>query len=170
MAAGDIKLVYGTADNVTITLADLAESATRVAGQQSTAVDNTTLLATDYLASGFITTHLTLAPTVNEVIEVWAVGSWDNTTWPAGFTGSNAASPTLLANNKNIVCRLVASWAVTAAFDTAYHFGPVSMAGVFGGTLPPKFLFFVTQSTDRTLHETPGDHQIRVQPVYHNVE
>lgn len=167
MAAGDTKLVYGTAADVTMTLASLAESATRVAGRQSAAVDNTTNVFLDYLVSGKITTGTT--PTVNEVMEIWAVGSWDGTTWPAGFDGTDSASPTLIANNKNVVCKLVASWAVTATSDVAYHFGPVSIAGVFGGVVPKKFSFFVTHSTDVNLNATGGNHQIRIQPIYMNV-
>ena len=166
MATGDIKLVYGAASDVTITLASLATSSTKLVGRESGAVDNSTNLYLDYLVSGKITTGT--SPTTAKSIEVWCVASWDGTTYPAGFAGSNAAGPTLIAENKTCLA-LVASMATVATSDTAYHFTCKSIAALFGGVVPKKFSFFVTHDTAVNLNATGGNHQIRLQPIYENV-
>lgn len=167
MAAGDIKLVYPSASDITITLASLAPSSTLLAGRESTAIDNTSNLYTDYLVSGKIKTNATI--TAGGRIEVWAVGSWDGTTWPDVFDGTDSDETLTNANIKSAVCRLVASMAVDAT--GTYYFPPTSIAALFGGTLPPKFVLFVTHNTHATnaLDSTGGNHQIRLQPVYQNV-
>lgn len=167
MATGDIKLVYGTAADVTITLASLATSSTKLVGRQSVAIDNSSLLAIDYLISGKITTGTT--PTTAKSIEVWCVASWDGTTYPAGFTDADSAGPTLIAENKASALALVASMATVATSDTTYHFTCRSIAALFGGIVPKKFSFFVTHDTVVNLNATGSNHQIRVQPVYENV-
>jgi hypothetical protein len=53
--------------------------------------------------------------------------------------------------------------------DRTYHFGPVSLAAAFGGTLPPKVVLFITHSTGVNLNSTAGNHQIRLQPVFQTV-
>jgi hypothetical protein len=166
MAAGDVKLVYGTAADATITLASLATSSTKLVGRESTAIDNSSTLALDYLISGKITTGT--SPTTSKSIEIWAVASWDGTTYPAGFAGSDAAGPTLIAENKACLA-LVASMATVATSDTAYHFTCRSIASLFGGVVPKKFSFFVTHDTAVNLNSTAGNHQIRVQPIYENI-
>lgn len=167
MAAGDIKLVYGTAADITITLASLATSSTKLVGRQSAAVDNSSNLFLDYLVSGKITVGT--SPTTAKSIEVWAIGSWDGTTWPAGFSGSDAAGPTLIAENKISVCRLLASIATVGTTDQTYHFAPVSVAALFGGRIPKQWSVFVTHDTGVNLNATGSNHQIRIQPIYENV-
>lgn len=167
MAAGDTKLVYGTAADITITLASLATSSTLLVGRESTAVDNSSNLFLDYLVSGKITTGT--SPTTAKQIQVWCVASWDGTTYPAGFAGSDAAGPTLIAENKNSALQLIASMATVATSDVAYHFTCKSIAALYGGFCPKKFSVFVTHDTAVNLNATGGNHQIRIQPVYMNV-
>jgi hypothetical protein len=159
----DLKLAYGTASDVTITLASMASDTNLLTGRESAVIDNTSLLVLDYLVSGKITTGT--GPTAGRSIEVWAVGSWDGTNWPDVFDGTDSAETTS-AEMKPSVCRFIAAIATTATADRAYHFGPVSLASAFGGTLPPKFVFFVTHSTGANLNSTAGNHQIRLQPVF----
>lgn len=166
MATGDIKIAYGTAADATITLASLATSSTKLVGRESTAIDNSTNKYIDYLVSGKITTGT--SPTTAKTIEVWCVASWDGTTYPAGFAGSDAAGPTLIAENKACLA-LVASMATVATSDVAYHFTCRSIASLFGGVCPVKFSFFVTHDTAVNLNSTGGNHQIRVQPIYETV-
>lgn len=163
----DIKLSYPAASDLTITLASLAADTNLLAGQESSTVDNSTNLYLDYLVSGKIRAVSTAA----RAIEVWAVGSWDGTNWPDVFDGTGSAETITSANVKAAVCRLVAAMATdnTGTTDRDYHFGPVSMASVFGGVLPPKFVLFVTHSNTSALNSTAGNHQIRLQPVYETV-
>jgi len=163
----DVKLAYGTAVDATITLASLATSSSRLVGRESTAIDNTTNLHLDYLISGRITTGTT--PTVSTSIEVWAVAAFDNTTFPHVFDGTDSGETIALDNIKNNICYLVTSITVTAASDTEYSFSGISLASVFRGVIPPKFVFFVTHNTGVALNATAGNHQIRVQPVYETV-
>lgn len=163
----DIKANYPAASDATITLASLASDTSLLAGRESSEVVNTSNLYLDYLISGKITTGTT--PTVSRVIEVWAVGSWDGTNWPDVFDGTDSAETITSADIKNSVCRLVAQMTVSATSNVTYPFGPVSLASLFGGVVPPKFAFFVTHSTVAALNATAGNHQIRIQPYYETV-
>ena len=164
----DIKLAYGTASDATITLASLASDTNLLAGRESSAIDNSTTLALDYLVSGKITAGT--SPTAARSIEVWVVGSWDGTTWPDVFDGTGDSGETITsADIKASVCRLLAAMATANTTDRTYHFGPVSVASVFGGVVPPKFVVFVVHNTGANLNSTAGNHQIRLQPVYETV-
>lgn len=163
----DIKQAYGTASNLTVTLASLASDTNLLAGRESAAVDNTGTLALDYLVSGKITAGT--SPTAARQIEVWAVGSWDGTTWPDVFDGTDSDETITSADIKAAACRLLSTMATANTSDRTYHFGPVSIASAFGGVVPPKFVVFVVHNTGVALNATAGNHQIRLQPVYETV-
>lgn len=163
----DIKLAYGAASDATITLASLGSDTNLLAGRESAEIVNTSTLALDYLVSGKITAGT--SPTASRSIEVWAVGSWDGTTWPDVFDGTDSAETITSADIKASVCRLLAAMATANTSDRTYHFGPVSVAAAFGGVVPPKFVVFVTHSTGVNLNSTGSNHQIRLQPVYETV-
>lgn len=163
----DIKLAYGTAADVTITLASLASDTNLLAGRESAEIVNTSTLALDYLVSGRI--RAGTSPTASRSIEVWAVGSWDGTNWPDVFDGTESAETVTSADIKASICRLVAAMATANTSDRDYPFGPVSIASIFGGVVPPKFVLFVTHSTGVNLNSTAGNHLIRVQPVFETV-
>lgn len=163
----DIKANYPAASDATITLASLASDTNLLQGRESSEIVNTSNLYLDYLISGKITTGTT--PTASRVIEVWAVGSWDGTNWPDVFDGTDSAETITSADIKNIACRLVASMTVSATSNVTYPFGPVSLASLFGGVVPPKFAFFVTHSTVAALNATASNQQIRIQPYYETV-
>lgn len=163
----DVKLSYPSAADVTITLASLATDANLLTGRESTAVDNSTNKYLDYHISGKITTGT--SPTTAKSIQVWAVGSWDGTSWPDVFDGTDSAETITSANHKNAVCKFLAEMATDATSDRTYHFGPVSLAAAFGGVCPVKFVVFVTHNTAVNLNSTAGNHQIRIQPIYETV-
>ena len=163
----DLKLSYPAASDLTITLASLGSDTNLLTGRESATIDNSTNLYLDYLISGKITAGT--SPTAARSIEVWAVGSWDGTNWPDVFDGTESAETITSADIKASVCRFVAAMATANTSDRTYHFGPVSIAAAFGGTLPPKFVLFVTHSTGVALNSTAGNHQIRIQPVFQTV-
>jgi hypothetical protein len=163
----DVKANYPAASDVTITLASLASDTNLLTGRESTAVDNSSNLYLDYLVSGKVTTGT--SPTTARAIQVWAVGSWDNSSWPDVFDGVDSAETITSANHKNSVCRFLAEMATDATSDRTYHFGPVSVASAFGGVLPKSFVIFITHSTAVNLNATSGNHQIRLQPYYETV-
>ena len=163
----DLKLSYPAASDLTITLASLASDTNLLTGRESATIDNSTNLYLDILISGKITAGT--SPTASRSIEVWAVGSWDGTNWPDVFDGTESAETITSADIKASVCRFVAAMATANTSDRAYHFGPVSLASAFGGTLPPKVVLFITHSTGQNLNSTAGNHQIRLQPVYQTI-
>ena len=163
----DIKVAYGTASDATITLASLASDTNLLAGRESAEIVNTSTLALDYLVSGKVTAGT--SPTASRQIEVWVVGSWDGTNWPDVFDGTESAETITSSDIKAAVCRLVSAMATASTSDRAYHFGPVSIASLFGGVVPPKFVVFVVHNTGVNLNSTAGNHQIRIQPVYETV-
>jgi hypothetical protein len=163
----DLKLSYPAASDLTITLASLGSDTNLLTGRESATIDNSTNLYLDYLISGKITAGT--SPTASRSIEVWAVGSWDGTNWPDVFDGTESAETITSADIKASVCRFVAAMATANTSDRTYHFGPVSLAAAFGGTLPPKFVLFVTHSTGVNLNSTADNHKIRIQPVFQTV-
>ena len=163
----DIKVAYGTASDATITLASLASDTNLLAGRQSAAVDNTGTLALDYLVSGKVTTGT--SPTASRSIEVWAVGSWDGTNWPDTISTADAARTLTSSDIKAASCRLLGAMATDSTTGRSYFFGPVSVASVFGGVVPPRVVVFVVHNTGVALNATAGNHQIRVQPVFETV-
>lgn len=163
----DIKIAYGTASDATITLASLASDTNLLAGRESTAVANTSTLALDYLVSGKVTTGT--SPTASRQIEVWVVGSWDGTSWPDVFDGTESAETITSTDIKNSICRPLAIMATSSTSNVTYHFGPTSVAAAFGGVVPPSFVVFVVHNTAVALNSTAGNHQIRLQPVYETV-
>ena len=163
----DVKANYPAASDATITLASLASDTNLLAGRESTELDNSSNLYLDYLISGKITTGT--SPTTARSIQVFAVGSWDGTTWPDVFDGTDSTETITSANHKNSICRFIAEMATDATSDRVYHFGPVSLASAFGGVMPVKVVFFVVHNTAVALNSTAGNHQIRIQPYYETV-
>jgi hypothetical protein len=164
----DIKLAYASPQTVTITLASLPTDTNRLAGRESDAIDNSSAGMLDFLAQGNITTGTT--PTANTFIEVWVVGSYDGSTWPNVFDGTDSAESITNGELKNACCKLVASWNNTVTTSNlTYSFGPTSIAALFGGVLPKKFAFFVTHNTGVNLNATAGNHFIAVEGVYQTV-
>jgi hypothetical protein len=163
----DIKIAYGSAFDLTITSASLASDANLLAGRSSAAIDNTSDKFLDYLISGKITTGT--SPTTARSIQIWAVASFDGTSWPDVFDGTDSDETISLAQIKNSsVCRLIDEIATVATSDEDYYFAGVSIARLFG-SVPPKFVLFVTHNTGVALNATAGNHLIRVQPVYRTV-
>lgn len=158
-----IKTAYAASSNLTITLASLATSSSRLAGQESTAVDNTTNLYLDYMLSGKITTGT--SPTASKTIEVGVVGLMDDSTYPDVFDGTDSAETITSAEIKSAIYRSF-SIATTSTSNVTYPFGPISVANLFGGTLPKKFVVFVTHDTGVNLNSTSGNHQVTVTGVY----
>lgn len=169
MAAGDITQKFGTAGTVTITLASLPTSSTRIVGRESSALDIAALNCTDVQISGLITTGS--ATLTASSIEIWAVGTYDGTNYPSPFDGTDSSEDLLTAEQKNAVLgtQLVASIANNTTANTGYEFNCKSLRGVFGGTLPSKVVFFVTHSTGQNLNATSGNHRINYIPTFENV-
>jgi hypothetical protein len=163
----NIKVSYPAASDATITLASLATDSTGLTGRQSTAIDNTTNLYLDYIVSGKITCGATVA--VAQRAQIWVIPSTDGTNYPDTVTGTDAAR-TLTAGSKTYIGRLVVELVADATTaNKTYHFAGVSIASLFGGFCPPKFIFFVTHNFTSGLNATAANQQIRVLPYFETI-
>jgi hypothetical protein len=161
------KIAYAASVDLTITLASLASSSTLVAGRESDVIDNSTNLYLDYLLAGMITTGTT--PTVSKSIEVWVVPMRNDADWPDVFDGADSAETITSRDILFSHGRLAACMVVSATSNVGYHFGPVSVAALFGGRCPRKFAVFVVHDTAVNLNSTAGNHEISYTPVYETV-
>ena len=167
----DIKTKYPAASSVdlTISLASLASGASGVytTGRESTAVDNTTNTDIDHLVSGKIRTGT--SPTASRVINVYAyanISSASGTpTYPDVLDGTDSDETFTSANVMNGCLRLVASIAIDNMTGRDYFFGPVSIAALFGGSLPKFWGIYVAHDTAVELDSTAGNHKISYERI-----
>lgn len=168
MAAGDVKLAYGTSTDLTVTnLHGLPESATWIAGWESGTIDNTSNLYEDFLISGKIQVHDDAAPTAGEQIRVYIVAMVSDDAWPDLMDGTESTDAFASAEQMAPVAQLAAIISVAATQNLIYSFGPFSVAALFGGICPPKFVVFITHNTSANLH-TSGN-IVTYQGVYRTV-
>lgn len=155
-----VNVAYGSSTALTLSLASLATSSTLLVGRESTAVDNTGTLAIDYLVGGKVTTGT--SPT-GGVIEIWAVGSYDGTTYVAGATGSDAGLT--LTQPEKVQLRLLAVIDCDTTSNHTYEWGVCSIAAAFGGIVPKKWSLFVVHSSGVNLNSTAGNHEAKYTAV-----
>lgn len=152
---------YASAATLTITLTSLATSSTLLAGRQSTAVDVSSSTLIDALIGGKITTGT--SPTAAKVIEIWAAGTYDGTTYTAGL-GATDADLTLTSPEKTQL-RLLTVIDTDSTSNHTYEWGPVSVAEAFGGIMPSKFAIFIVHNTGVNLNSTGSNHEVKYTPV-----
>lgn len=158
-----LKPSYGSTQTMTISLASLASDTTLLAGRESTAIDNTSELSIDALLGGLIKTAGSL--TADRVIEIWVYASWDNATdYTGAATGSDANLTFASLGTKNMA-RLAEVISMTDTTARTYKFGPISVAQLFGGSMPDHWGIFVVHSTGAALSATAGDHVIKYRPL-----
>ncbi|MBP8295225.1 MAG: hypothetical protein KAX84_03895 [Burkholderiales bacterium] len=155
-----IRPVYGSPVTHTCTLASLASDTNLIAGRQGTAIDNSAATLIDALVGGKVTTGT--SPTAGRVIEIWAFGSYDGTTYSAGAGASDANfSPT----GEKAQMRLLAVIDTDGTSNHAYEWGPISVAAAFGGIMPAEWGVFAVHNTGVNLNSTGGNHEIKHTPV-----
>lgn len=165
----DRKIAYAASSALTITLGGLATSSSHTAGRESTAVDNTSNKYLDYLLGGKI--KVGTSPTAGTEIRVYVYASINDTpTYPDVFDGTDSAETITADGAAGSALKLAATLFCDATTsDRDYWFGPVSVASLFGGTLPKLFGVFVTHNTAVNLHATDGNHVLNITPVYETV-
>jgi hypothetical protein len=83
------------------------------------------------------------------------------------FDGTDSAETVTSAGVRDGFAKLAAAMPVdSTTSDRDYYFGPVSVAGLFGGACPKKFVAFVTHNTGVNLNSTGGNHLVYITPVY----
>lgn len=152
--------VYSSSVAMTMTLASLASDTNLVAGRESTAVDNKdTDDAIDCLVGGKVTTGT--SPTTSRQIEVWLYGSYDDTEFSGGASGSDA---NLTPDAKTLLKLLIVIPTVSTS-DKTYHWGPFSVAQAFGGTMPVRWGVYIVHNTAVNLNATGSNHEVVYFPV-----
>lgn len=158
------KIGYNADSALTFSTASLASDTSLIAGRESTAVDNSSTLAVDYLVSGKITTGT--SPTVSSTIEVWVVSPIEDTpTWPDVFDGTDS-NETVTSRNVLFSCgRLAHVITVDNTSDRTYYVPQLSVASLYGGICPKQFVLFVVHNTGANLNATAGNHAFYAQPI-----
>lgn len=174
---GDVKLVYGTATNLTITALQvpIASSQTWVAGWESLAIDNTT---TTYCAIGpcldfRITAMLKVAASNNQAgeLRLYLVGMLDDSTWPDVFDGTESAETITDTEMRDAIALLCASSVVDTGASDIYYLDCPSVAATFRGNMPAKFVIYITgnPTTTTTAAFATSGSQVTVKGVSANV-
>lgn len=152
MATSTINYSANTA--ITIDLANLASSATFVAGRESNEIDNTTNKYVDAVVSGSISVGTT--PTANTVIGVYVWGADTSLATTAIDTLDGTDSAETLTNVGVLgALRIGVTINVPATTsDVAYPIVPFSVAALFGGVMPKFWGIFVSHNTGVNLRNT----------------
>jgi hypothetical protein len=160
---------YAAAATITCGVESTASSSTFAAGRESSVIDNTTNKYVDALLSGKIRVGTT--PTTNTQILIYVFAPLDETpTYPDVMDGTDSAETLTSVGVGQGFLKLAAVLNVdSATSDRDYAFGPVSVAQLFGGILPPKWAVFVTHNTGVNLNATAGNHFIKYQGVKFDV-
>lgn len=168
MASGDVKIAYGASSALTQTNLDgLASSATWVAGWESDAIDNSSNLYLDYIINAKITVE-SAGLSAGE-IRMYLVAELEDSSWPDVFDGTESAETVTDTEIRDAICRPAAITATDTTASRVYYLQCPSVAAVFGGTIPRKFVIFITQSTGAALETTGDPNQVYVKGVYNTV-
>lgn len=153
--AATIKLQYGTALTPTVTaLNGLASSSSFLSGWTSDWIDNTSVLALDYLISAAIVSGTT--PTAGS-IRVYAYAEQPNGDDPdlfsSGTEGTQGAVTIHDAEQLDASFVLLWSSSVDTTTDQAHPMPPRSIAQAFG-QVPRKFAIYIAHDTVAALKTT----------------
>lgn len=91
-------IVFGQASGSGVTNAFSLNNLASAAGQMGSSVDLGALWDEEFLVSLIVETGT--APSAGLTVELFLACSYDNATWPGKVTGSDAAYPATIANNK----------------------------------------------------------------------
>jgi len=167
-AAGDVKIAYGASSALTQTNLDgLASSSTHVAGWESGAIDNSSNLYSDYIINATLTVES--AGLAAGEIRMYLVAEMNDTTFPDVFDGTEGAETVTDTEIRDAVCRMAAVTATDTTASRVYYLNCPSVAALFGGVCPRKFVVFITQSTGAALETTGDPNQVYIKGVYNTV-
>lgn len=163
----NIKLAYAASSNLSVSsLNSLAASSTWVAGWESAAIDNTSDKYEDYRIAAKIT--VAAASLAAGEIRMYLVGPLDDSTWPEVFDGTESAETLTDSEMRDAICRFAAGTQTDTGASDVYYLECPSVAAIFGGNLPKKFVIFITQSTTQAL--AASGNQVTVTGSYRTVE
>lgn len=163
----DIKRAYAASSNLTVTSLDsLAASSTLLGGWESDAIDNTTNLYDDYRLTAKITTNSTNLQSGE--IRMYVVAMLDDSTWPDVFDGTQSTETITDAEIRDGFCKLAKVVATDAGASDVYYLDCPSVAALYNGNLPHKFVVFITHTAHTTTNAIAASgNQVTVKGSYH---
>ena len=153
--AGDLKLKYGTTITLTVTnLQNLASSSSFQSGWSSDWIDNTSVLAQDYLISGNIASGTT--PGAGSV-RVYAYAEFPDASDPDLFSSGTEGTEGAVTvhDSEQLDSGFVLLWSssIDTTSDQNHPMPPRSIVQAFG-QVPRKFAIYVAHDTTATLKTT----------------
>lgn len=164
-----VNIAYRASSTITISPQNIASSTGFTGGVESNVYDNTTNKDVDVLLAGLWTCGTT--PTIDTQCRIYVGAPRDDTpTYPDVFDGTGSAETVTSAGVGRGFLRLAATIDIdTTTSDRGYPYGPVSVADLFGGTLPPKFFVFVAHNSGVNSNSTAGNHVHKATGVNYTV-
>ena len=164
----DIKIAYAASSNLTVTnLNSLPTSSTLVTGWESAVIDNSTNKYDDYLISAQIT--VASSGLGAGFITIRVVPLLDDSTYPGGFDGTESTETTPLddAEGTSSGTVVLASVATNTTASRVYRIAQRSVAALFGGVCPEKFVLFISHNTGQNL--ASSGNQVTIKGIYYTV-
>jgi hypothetical protein len=153
-----VNIAYAASAAITIAPENVASSSTFVAGVESAVVDNTSNKYVDAFLAGTWTCGTTPTAGTQVLVYVFAIRD-DAPVYPDVMDGTSSAETLTSAGVGAGFLKLAGVITVDAATsNVAYAFGPVSVAQLFGGIMPPKWGVFITHNTVANSNSTSGNH------------
>lgn len=142
------NIAFGTSTAITCTLTSLASSAT--AGRQSTVIDNTSALAIDALVTVGVATNAS-TPAADKACYVYVSGSEDGTNYDMDDAAPGASDA---AYTINAATNLKGPIIISCPTASKTYRKTFSVAAMFGGVMPRKWLIVVCNVTNNNLSTT----------------
>ena len=168
MATVQVNYPAGTTA-ITISPENVASSSTFVAGVESDSISNVSNLDLDHLVNLKWTAGT--SPTANTQVQVWIVAAIEDdlastVVWPDVFDGTASAETVTSAGILQSCGRLLGVINVDATTsDRTYFLAPSSVAALFGGFLPTRYVLFVTHNTGVNSNSTAGNFEAYYQRI-----
>jgi hypothetical protein len=166
----DIKNAYAASSNLTVTnLHSLASSQTFIGGWESALIDNSSNKYLDYLVSA----KLTIASANNQAgeIRIYVAAMLDDSTWPDVLDGTESTEAFGDTEERDAALVLGRVVTVDASAGAVIYVAPFSVASLFGGVCPEKFVIFIAgnATTTTTAQLAASGNQVSVKGVYQTV-
>lgn len=164
-----VNISYRASSTITIAPENVATSSTLTAGVESGVYDNTSNKDADVLIAGTWTAGT--SPTSGTQVLVYVIAVRDDAPfYPDVFDGTSSAetatSAGVLAGSAKLGGVLTVD---STTSNRVYDCAPFSVAQLFGGAMPSKFVLFVTHNTGVNSNSTAGNHVWKATGVTYTV-
>lgn len=170
----DAKIAYVASSSLTVTnLHSLASSQDWTAGWTSASTSNTANKYMDYLYGFTFTTHASNRQA--GAINIYVIASLNDTpTWPAtasGTIGTEGALSFTDSEERDTLCRLLASITVDSTASAIYTVPQTGIARLFDGAVPTHHAIYIAQncSTTTTAGLASSGSAVYQTPIYYTV-